>query len=708
MRSDSFFMNFLKITVIFLCLMCAASFSRADTESWRLIAQEDAGSNSYPSFFGLTPRWHYSDLVISAEKIPVDAQERTVVYGSDVPILFQNLNAAYPVKLEMTFLSDCADRAVRILAGNSVLQNQLPIPFASVLRKNWIIPTDSIKNGRLDIHVESLAGPNAVVCGFRLYSADPQAQKIHPISFHIAPLFVPHLIEQPSYVQGISALRLNLNGMWRFHPDASSRGNWKTIQVPGEWAMQGFTVSPDHEAEYQRSFYAPTQWKNCRVILKCAGVYSAARVYVNSHKVGMHIGGFTQFEFDITSCLRFGQTNSISIYIRSASLADRLASGMQYAAHDLGGITRDIHLMAAPKAYLEDEHIVTHFDRNFRNALLEVGATVIVKSSVIGHKLRIRYILRDVPGKEVRLNRGTLSLPQVSLGNGVRIRHRFSVHDPLKWDSEHPHLYTLEVQIISGSQIIEKVPCRFGFRQIDVRGGRIFVNNHPIKLRGVCRHETDPLRGRSLLPGMWTRDAALFRAANVNVIRTSHYPPPEELVQACDELGMFVEEEAPFCWANPADSEDAAYVSQAEMEMALRDRNHPSVLQWSLGNESPWSMAFVAGYHALRTLDNTRPILFDGGGEPSPPLDIDAPHYPGLAGPSSYAHSPRPVFIGEESHLECYNRKEILTDPGLRDIWEMGFSQMWENMYHSDGCEGGDIWAGIDDNFFMPSGKIVG
>lgn len=675
---------------------------------WKLIAREYASQNADPSFFDIAPRWIYPAQAIPVGVIPANAPERTVVFGTDVSIFFQNLNTAYPLKLELTFLSDSSDRAVRVLAGDTVLQERLAIPFGVVMRKSWIIPAGAIVKGRLEVHVERMSGPNAALCGFRLYSSNPNESRIHPVSIRITPLYIPHIIEEPSYARGISRLRLSLNGRWNFKPDATDNGKWSMIQVPGEWEMEGFTVPPDHEAEYQRDFHAPTQWERGRVILKCAGVYSEARIFVNGRYAGMHIGGFTQFEIDISSLLHYGGDNRISLYVKSTSLADRLASGMQYAAHDLGGITRDIHLDVTPKVFLEDAHIVTCFDKSYRNAHLLVGVTVVHKLKASVQGLSVQYLLRTPSGGVTPLSASNKSIPLMQHDGSLLIRANFWVKSPMKWDPEHPNLYVLSISILAKNKVMEQVAIPFGFRQIEVRGNRIFVNNHPIKLRGVCRHETDPLRGRSLSPGMDEKDVVLFRVANVNVIRTSHYPPSKEFIQACDKLGMFVEEEAPFCWANPTDSRDAAYVSQAEMEMALRDRNDPCVLQWSLGNESPWSTAFEAGYLALRTLDATRPCLFDGGGEPSPPLDIDAPHYPGLDAQASYAHAPRPVFIGEESHLECYNRDELMTDPGLRDIWEMGFSQMWENMYHSSGCEGGDIWAGIDDDFFLPSGKIVG
>ncbi|MCK7524026.1 MAG: hypothetical protein MZV64_43560 [Ignavibacteriales bacterium] len=168
------------------------------------------------------------------------------------------------------------------------------------------------------------------------------------------------------------------------------------------------------------------------------------------------------------------------------------------------------------------------------------------------------------------------------------------------WDAEHPNLHTLTLVLRAGDRRLETVVRRVGFREIEIAGTRLFVNGRPVKLRGVNRHEVHPLRGRSLTPELWRRDAELFRAANMNYIRTSHYPPAEEFLDACDEKGLFVECEAPLVWVqhganetwkteNPQDPKYLPAIRQAVAETVAFNRLHPSILFWSLANESGWS-----------------------------------------------------------------------------------------------------------------------
>ncbi len=270
----------------------------------------------------------------------------------------------------------------------------------------------------------------------------------------------------------------------------------------------------------------------------------------------------------------------------------------------------------------------------------------------------------------------------------------------------------------------ETVEETFGFRRIEVRGNQVFVNGTPVKIHGVCRHEVHPLLGRALTAEWWKKDAEIFREGNCNFIRTSHYPPAEEFLDACDRLGLFVELEAPLCWvghgasdnfkAVPSEESIFQRLAQANLETVQGYPNHPSVIMRSLANESTWSKLFARVHRAVRKADPTRPCTFhdqcwgDFNHAGSEEMEIAVIHYPGLEGPARCARESRPVHFGEYCHLESYNRRELATDPGLRDLWGQGLNLMWGKMRTAPGCFGGSIWAAIDDTFFLPGGETVG
>lgn len=530
--------------------------------------------------------------------------------------------------------------------------------------------------------------------------------------------FVPRLSPLPVGLQG---QKISLNGEWHFHPSPEAGfngmekvGNWKTIQVPGEWVMQGFEVKKGEAAGYVREFTLPESWKGQRVKLRCNAVYSDCKVFVNGRKAGSHLGGFTAFELDVTDLVVYGGTNRVALSVASESIADATSNASNYAVHPLGGITRDIYLFALPEVNLSMFHVSTSFDSTYTDAILKTEVAVSNESSEKADGLTVSFILKDADGKAVALSSASYPVPVMEQGKTETLDISLPVPNPVKWDSEHPYLYTLVCQLKNKQGIVVASTRRVGFRQIEVRGNQVFVNNHPIKLRGVCRHEVMPLRGRSLCDGMWRKDVELFRRGNVNYIRTSHYPPDEALLEACDELGMFVEVEAPFCWAHqadvPDDKHDDVLVNQ-HVEMVNLNRSHPSVLMWSMGNESlKFEEYFKQAAETVRKIDPTRPRIFSQWGPDADGgmLEITNHHYPGPEGPDTYRNHKRPVTFDEFCHLNAYNRLELAADPGLRTMWGDLLDAMWSDMYHSRGVLGGAIWVGIDDTFFLPGEKAVG
>ncbi|WP_430973801.1 glycoside hydrolase family 2 TIM barrel-domain containing protein [Sunxiuqinia rutila] len=544
----------------------------------------------------------------------------------------------------------------------------------------------------------------------------------------IAPLGYGQLAVVPRN-SSVSPVKVDLNGRWNFNDSFSGNlaevGNrakrWPQIEVPGEWSMQGFQVEPGKAGVYSRSFEAPKAWKNCRIFLRCDAVFSQADIVINGKEAGSHVGPMVAFEKEISSLIKPGKENRVTMAVTAETMADTLMSGTQYAAHQLGGILRKIYLYAVPETYLADLVVETPLDNQYNHALLNVSANLKNAASVDQADITVR--LFSPSGDQVQLADSRKTV-QFDGAKEQAIQFSCSVNSPKKWDAEHPNLYRLEIEL-SSSAGVETIVRKIGFRHIEVVGNQLFVNGVAIKLKGVNRHEVHPLRGRSLTSELWKQDAELFKRGNVNYIRTSHYPPSEEFIALCDSLGLYVELENPVSWVghhanehwkthDAKDSDMYPYFESIARADIAFFRNHPSILIWSMANESMWTdnWSRLADFYAEE--DPTRPATFHdqayGGfnNYGSKKMPIANIHYPGTGGPRVAEDFERPLLFGEYAHLNTYNREEIVTDPGVRDAWGRGFRKMWEGMYKSRGCLGGAIWSGIDDVFYLPDGRAVG
>ncbi len=538
--------------------------------------------------------------------------------------------------------------------------------------------------------------------------------------------------EVPVKVRGLQTHKLNLNSNWKFNPSPAGDywktktpdSAWKPINVPGEWTLQGFTVVPATRAAYFRTVKLPPSWdKNYRIFLRCDAVFSDAIIWINGKKAGTHLGGMTAFEFDVTNLLKQGKENSIVLGVMSESIADTLMSGSQYAAHPLGGILRKIYLYAVPEVYLGNLVVTTDFDSDYKNATLKIKSTLFnPQKKHTNASLRVQLIRPD--GEREALKN---AIQYILFENGEGRKENeitFEIPGPLKWDAEHPNLYRMNIAIESHGET-ETISGKIGFREIEIAGNQVFLNGKPIKLHGVNRHETHPILGRSLNKELWLKDAILFKEGNVNYIRTSHYPPSEEFIAFCDSIGLYVELENPLCWVGhganakwqksaPDDPGFYGYLEQVSNESMGLLGNHASILIWSLANESAWGQNWARLLDFYNRTDPTRPKTFHdqayGGYNNfgSSAMQIANIHYPGLDGPAATDTFSRPLLFGEYSHLNCYNREEIATDPGVRDSWGKGIKRISNSMFVSRGCLGGAIWSGIDDIFYLPEGKAVG
>ncbi|WP_343555167.1 glycoside hydrolase family 2 TIM barrel-domain containing protein [Sphingobacterium sp.] len=527
----------------------------------------------------------------------------------------------------------------------------------------------------------------------------------------------PFLTPLPDQLATSKTSRMLLNGQWNFKvADAKP----VTIQVPGEWEMQGQHVAAGETAVYERSFDMPDDWEGNPVYIRFDGVSSHALVKVNDQIVGEHEGGFVAFQVDLTGKVNKGK-NKLTVEIQANTISDILSCVSQYAAHTVGGILRKATLFTVPKVHISDASVATDFDSKYVHANLKLVGMV-QNSSNQQQQVQLRYVLRDTDGKTV-LEKSSDKI-QLGVASHKPIESLLAVKKPMHWSAETPYLYVLETALIVDGKTIQTNRQKVGFREIEVVKNQLMVNGKPVKLRGVNRHAVHPLNGRAADPAIDRQDVVLFKQANVNYIRTSHYPPSEEFLNAADELGMYVESEAALSWiqhgASPIwrkwDYEDKRFLPVmlgANIDNVLSNRNHPSILFWSLGNESHWSPLWAVVNTRVKALDPTRPTSFhdqtwggfNNGGSKA---DIANYHYPGINGPAATDTMKRPTLFGEYAHLSTYNRRELLTDPGIRDAYNAPLVTFVDSIYKHSSNLGGAIWSGIDDTFHLPDGRIVG
>ena len=528
--------------------------------------------------------------------------------------------------------------------------------------------------------------------------------------------------EGPYFVRGVSAPVTGLNGVWKirtspagaFWEPGQPLDGWSDVRVPGEPMMQGFAVKHDRPFALRREFFVPFDFEGQTIKLRFEGVYSYARVWVNGNYIRDHSGGFTAWEGDVTAAVKPGSTATVTVEVTDK--ADEISYASGYAKHPIGGILRDVHLTASPPNHPEDVRLVTDLDDDYRNARLTVKGRL----TGVGPNSEIRLELRDRRNKKVRLAHDSLrtDAAEFELAN--------LVVEPEKWDAEHPNLYRLRVALLDNGTISWFKDYPLGFREIEVKGNRFLVNGRQVKLRGACRHDIHPVLGRVSTPEYELKDVLLAKEANINFIRTSHYPPTDRFLDLCDEYGLYVEAETAVCFVGshrtaeyyPGASESAPdfterYLSQLR-EMVGNHRNHPSVIIWSIGNENAYGLNFKSSYDWVKANDPTRPVIFSYPGLVPGDVkstDILSMHYPGVDGnmeqygkvTDAFGYREMPVIFDEWAHVACYNGFTVKEDPNVRDFWGMSLDRMWRQAYDADGGLGGAIWGMIDETFMLPA-----
>jgi len=481
---------------------------------------------------------------------------------------------------------------------------------------------------------------------------------------------------------------LSLNGAWQFKyvagtelghdavfsdPDLASTTAWPTITVPGHWELQGF-AEPKYGSTlaagtglYHRRFRVPAGWGGRRVFLHFDGVLYGFDAWVNGTKVGSWASAYNPAAFDVTAALRPGADNDLAVRVTTRS------HGWEFDTNDcwaLSGIYRDVTLFAVPAAYLQDFSARTKLNPD-GSATLSVTTTLGAPTVVTG-----RLLAPD--GRPA----GVLPFQK---NETVAAAAALTVAHPQLWTAETPALYTLELSLSSGQQVTEKI----GLREVTIADGVFRLNGVPIKLHGIDHHDLWPANGRVATEALMRRDLELMRAANINFIRTSHYPPHPRFLELCDELGFYVMDEVPFGFGDehltdPAYQDDLYTRAHATVR---RDHNRPSVIVWSVGNENPNTPLTIATARRVKELDPSRPVCFPQVGsyfdkshaDLPPDIDIYAPHYPSTARVREDAATlTRPIIFTEYAHALGLASDQV--------------QAQWAIMQASPRIAGGAIW----------------
>ena len=530
---------------------------------------------------------------------------------------------------------------------------------------------------------------------------------------------IERLPDEASYpvlqeLAGVETPAVLLSGTWQFRYSPDSK--WDKIQVPGEPAMQGYAIEHDKPFTYRKSFTVPADYAGKHTILRFDGVYSHARLFVNGTFVREHHGGFTRWETDVTPFVRPGKKNEIRLEVTDRLDDISYASG--YAHHPIGGILRDVTLFALPETCLYDFYAETHLDAAYEDAVLKIGY-----SSPVAGGAEVAYTLTDPSGRRYPLAQSRFPLEEGGNMNELPVKN------PLKWDAEHPNLYTLTITLSKDGKEIGRFDRRIGFRDVKIEKDRMLVNGMPVKLRGACRHDIHPTLGRTTTAELDSLDVILFKRSNMNFVRTSHYPPTERFLEYCDRYGIYVESETAVCFVDtyrqknyaPGKTQDSAeftprYLSQCR-EMVKSFRSPPSILFWSIGNESVYGTNFQQCWDWVKATDKTRPVIFSypgSVGEKKPVYDILSMHYQDVNGnlnqwnrsTHGFQGEGIPALFDEWAHPACYTYATLQEDPNIREFWGHSLEKMWSGLFDAPGGLGGAIWGYVDETFMLPEPKV--
>lgn len=565
------------------------------------------------------------------------------------------------------------------------------------------------------------------------YKEDAHATFIPYVSVEQMKADAKHYAEPWQQPDETKAEYINLNGTWKFKyipGTASGPGSsefqakdyndsgWDDIRVPLSWEMANygkpvytnvgypFSNNPpnansgmsqygvtDHNATgfYRRTINIPATWKDKRVFIHFDGVYSAAVVWVNGKYVGYSQSSNTDAEFDITGFVTTGD-NQLSVRVY------RWCDGSYLEGQDmwhLSGIHRDVYLVATPKVFVSDHYITSSLNNEATSGSMSVKLTVDNRNTVSTTKT-LQVSLLDADDNKIAT--GTQTYSGTSTAEKTVTLSGLSNLRP--WSAEDPYLYTVVVSQKDENGAEEMAfSTKYGFRNITKSGNLIYINNKRVYFKGVNTQDTHPEYGRAIDMETMMKDLTMMKKANVNTVRTSHYPRQPKMYAMMDALGFYVMDEADVeCHYNQNLSSNSSWITAMDdrtKRMVLRDRNHPSVIFWSLGNECGGGSNFSTTYNTCKNLDS-RFVHYEGAGSGTNYSDLGSNMYPTVSsvqGNKSGLNG-KPYFICEYAHAmgqAVGNLKEY-----------------WDVIEGSTGIIGACIWDWVDQSVYDPARLVNG
>ncbi len=467
---------------------------------------------------------------------------------------------------------------------------------------------------------------------------------------------------------------------------------WDTVSVPSNWEMAGYSLPTYDSVDntvglYRRSVTVPPTWAGKRVIWHFDGALDGAEVWVNGQKAGYHESGYTAWDIDLTGLVRPGQRNLFAVRVSKTTPSFDADTG---DFQSMGGIYRDTSLIAVPETHVSDITVRTPLAANYKDATLFTQVSV---AGAPGQTVAVVGKLMRGDGRPTPLT--LAGQGRIQADGTVQIAMSVPVKAPALWSAEKPNLYYVVFEMTGSGKTIERVEERFGFKQIEVKNNVVLWNGMPIKCTGVCRHDFWADKGFALTEADWVKDLTLMKAANINAVRTSHYNHAQRFLELCDEKGMYILDEVPYCWINDQvkDLAYAPYLLQRGQETVARDKNRPCVLAWSLGNENPDGIDSQMVLDLIAKTDPTRPAFVSG----QDPNSIKGQlwkddHYPG---PDTIDRFARNTKWGANitEHPHTFYEKEVQDyDPGASDLWSETLIKTWDKLWKAPNILGSFIW----------------